>query len=50
MATRRKSGVGGGTGRATPLTAQATTKEIIARTLGAELGVIRIIHWRNVAR
>jgi hypothetical protein len=50
LATRGKAGVGGVTRRATPLTAQASTKEVIAATLNAELGVIRITHWRNVAR
>jgi hypothetical protein len=50
MATRGKAGVGGGTRRATPLTAQASTKGAIAATLSDELRVIRITQWRNVAR
>ena len=50
MATRGKAGAGGGTGRATPLTAQASTKGAIAAMLSAELRVIRITQWHNVAR
>jgi len=50
MAARGNAGVGGGTRRATPLTAQASTKGAIAATLSAELRVIGITHWRNVAR
>jgi hypothetical protein len=50
MAARGNAGAGGGTRRATPLTAQASTKGAIAATLSAELRVIGITHWRNVAR
>src|SRR5580693_1127274 len=49
MATRGKAGVGGGTRCATPLTAPASTKEVIAATLNAEFGVIRIPRWRIAA-
>ena len=50
MATRGKAGVGGGARPAAPLTAQASTNEAIEAMLSAELRVIRITHWRNVAR
>jgi hypothetical protein len=46
MATRGKAGVAGGT----PLTAQASTKGVIAATLNAEFRVRRITHRRDVAR
>ena len=49
MATRGKAGVGGGTRRATPLTAQASTKGAIVATLNAGFRVIRITRWRIVA-
>ena len=50
MAARGNAGAGGGTRRATPLTAQPSTNEVIATMLSAEVRVIRITHWRNVAR
>ena len=50
MATRGKAGAGAGTGRATLLAAQASTKELSAATLNAESHVILITHWRHVAR
>ena len=50
MATEGKAVVGEGTSRATPLTAHASTKGVIAATLNAELPVIRITCWSNVAR
>jgi hypothetical protein len=49
-AARGKDGASGGTRRAAPLTALASTKEVIAATLNAELRVIRIARWRNIAR
>ena len=50
MAIRGKAGVGEGTRRASPLTAQANTNEVIPATLNAEFRVVRIARWRNVAR
>jgi hypothetical protein len=50
MAIRGKDGVGRGIRRASPLTAQANTNEVIAATLNAEFRVIGIARWRNVAR
>ena len=49
MATRGKAGVGGGTRRATPLTAHANTKGAIVATLNAGFRVIRTPRWRSVA-
>jgi hypothetical protein len=48
-ATWGKAGVGGGTRRATPLTAHASTKGAIVATLNAGFRVIAISRWRSVA-
>ena len=47
-ATWGKAGVGGGTRRATPLTAHASTKGAIVATLNAGFCVIAITRWRSV--
>jgi hypothetical protein len=50
MAIRGKAGVGGSIRRASPLTAQANTSEVIAATFNVEFRVVWIARWRNVAR